>query len=132
MEQLINIENRYTHPSTWIHVEQFSLFSSLNLLQTVAHQCFNSCLGVSKCISIWVNLLALQFKFYTERTSKETKNRLDKTLNVDLRLHASSLRTIPRTVDLSIILDIWFNIHVYFIQPFHGNYGMCWVLSRLD
>ena len=26
LEQLINMENIYTHPSTWIHVEQFSIF----------------------------------------------------------------------------------------------------------
>ena len=105
LEKLIKKENRYTHPYACLHVEQFSFFyfSSLDLLQTIPHQCFNSCSGASKGISIWVNLLALQLKFYTKRTSKETKNCLEKTLKVDLRIHARSLRTIPRTMDIVLI-----------------------------
>ena len=49
---------------------------------------------------------------------------MEKILDVDLRLHARSLRKIPRTMHLSIILAIYFDIHAYFIQSFHGNYGM--------
>ena len=116
LEQLINITNRYTHPSTWIHMEQFSFFSSLNLLQNVPNQCFNSGSGVSKGISIWVKLLDFQFLFYTKRTSKETKNILVKILDVDLRHHASSLRTIPRTMDL---LLVWIAIWLVSIRQFH-------------
>ena len=26
LEQLIYVENGYTHPSAWVHVEQFSIF----------------------------------------------------------------------------------------------------------
>ena len=45
-------------------------------------------------------------------------------MDVDLRFHVNSLRTIPRIVDLSIMVAIWFDIHPYFIKPFHGNYGI--------